>query len=96
MTPERWQHARQILHEALERDPQRRGAFLTEACAGDDALRSEVEALLAADREAGSFLEKPVALSDLPAARIHLSPGTRISSYEIRALIGAGGMGAVY
>ena len=43
MTPEQWQQARDILHEALEYDPGRRTAFLTEACSDNDALRSEVE-----------------------------------------------------
>ena len=96
MTPERWQQARQILHEALEHVPQRRGVFLAESCAGDAALRSEVEALLIAHEQADGFLEKPVVLSELPPARIHLSPGTRVGLYEVRALLGAGGMGEVY
>src|SRR5438270_9475217 len=37
-----------------------RAAYLDEACAGDPALRSEVEALLQSHQEAGSFLEQPV------------------------------------
>ena len=33
--------------DTLEKPPAERDAFLTEACAGDDALRQEVESLLA-------------------------------------------------
>ena len=96
MTPERWQQAKQILHEALEREPPLRRVFIAQSCAGDDGLHREVEALLDAHERAGGFLEKPVDLSGLPPGRIHLSPGTQIGLYEVRALIGAGGMGEVY
>jgi hypothetical protein len=39
-------------------DPTQRSAFLDTACAGDDALRQRVEALLKSHLEAGSFLGK--------------------------------------
>src|SRR5437868_878194 len=96
MTPERWQQTRQILHEALQREPERRAVFLADSCAGDDVLRREVEALLVAHQQAGSFLVNPVVLPELTPASIHLSPGTRVGLYEVRALLGAGGMGEVY
>ena len=59
MTPERWQRARQVLNEALEREPNERGRFLAEACSGDESLRQEVEALVMAHEQAGSFLGVP-------------------------------------
>jgi len=37
----------QILNSALELAPNERASFLHEACKGDDALRGEVERLLA-------------------------------------------------
>jgi len=40
--------------------PERRLAFLDEACAGDPALRVEVEQLLKAHDEAGNFLRSPL------------------------------------
>src|SRR5713226_3468419 len=50
---------RTIFLEALDKDdPNQRSAFLDSACAGDDALRQRVEALLKSDAEAGSFLGK--------------------------------------
>ena len=42
------QVAEQLFAELLELDPARRDARLAEACAGRDALRAEVEALLEA------------------------------------------------
>ncbi len=54
--------SKELFHAALERDPQDRDAFLVEACHGDAdgiLLRTEVERLLAAHDEAGSFIEVP-------------------------------------
>jgi eukaryotic-like serine/threonine-protein kinase len=46
MTPERWQRAEELFAKALERPPAERSAFLERECAGDDALRAELETLL--------------------------------------------------
>ena len=52
---------RSIFMEALAQEtPEQRSAYLEEACGGDRALRQRVEALLASDEQAGSFLGKPV------------------------------------
>src|SRR5262245_29793620 len=40
-------------------DPAKRTAFVTKACAGDEALRRQVEALLAAHERSGEFLDVP-------------------------------------
>jgi hypothetical protein len=59
MKLERWEEVGRLFSAALEREPARRGAFLAEACAGDDSLRAEVEDLLQhADRSA-SFMQDP-------------------------------------
>ena len=59
MTPERWQQIEQLYHAALESDANERAAFLAEACAGDNALRREVESLLLCDARAENFIEEP-------------------------------------
>src|SRR5260221_14727691 len=59
MTPDRWQKIEELYHSAREREESQRVAFLNEACAGDDALRREVESLLACEGEPEQFLEKP-------------------------------------
>jgi eukaryotic-like serine/threonine-protein kinase len=96
MTSERWQRARQILHEALEREPGERGRFLAEACSGDESLRQEVEALVMAHEQAGRFLEAPVVKGGGLHADVRLIAGTKLGLYEVGELIGAGGMGEVY
>jgi eukaryotic-like serine/threonine-protein kinase len=49
-----------IFSEALfKKDPAERQAYLHEACGQDAALRAQVEELLAAGDDAGSFLEHP-------------------------------------
>jgi eukaryotic-like serine/threonine-protein kinase len=46
---DRWRRLERIYHEAVERPVAKRGAFLDAACAGDEALRKELESLLAND-----------------------------------------------
>src|SRR5438876_421603 len=100
MKPERWQQLDALFHSALEREPEERATFLDEACAGDDALRKQVEALLTAHEEAGSFIESPALelegrslakdQGDLPAGSM---VGKKIGHYRVIALLGSGGMG---
>ena len=47
MNPERWRQIEQVLDGALELGASERRSFLDQACAGDNELRQEVEALLA-------------------------------------------------
>ena len=58
MTSERWQQVKRILEETLEHDSEARAAYLTSACAGDDALRRDVESFLAPEPGDG-FLDHP-------------------------------------
>src|SRR5262245_5405202 len=59
MTTERWQCVERLYHTALERDTDERAAFLADACAGDEALRCEIESLLRCDARAENFIEAP-------------------------------------
>src|SRR5437879_4431059 len=47
MTTERWRKIEHIFQAAADLGPTERSAFLTKACEGDQALRSEVDLLLA-------------------------------------------------
>ena len=91
----RWEAVERIYHQAIERPLAERSAFLESACAGDHALRRELESLLA--NEGPSFLEKSAL--GVAARDMHLTAswiGRRIGGYEVLALLGAGGMGEVY
>jgi predicted ATPase len=101
MKPERREQIHNLLQSALARVPQERSAFLAQACADDELLRSEVESLIAAHEDASNFLEPPVSeiAADLPVkgqARRPIEAGTVIGRYEVAGLLGAGGMGEVY
>lgn len=48
-----------VFTEAIKVPREQREAFLDKACAGNDALRRKVEALLGAHDRMGNFLEDP-------------------------------------
>ncbi len=59
MEPDRWEQIERFYHAALEREADAREAFLDEACADDENLRSEVAGLLASDNPSDSFIQSP-------------------------------------
>jgi eukaryotic-like serine/threonine-protein kinase len=83
-----------ITMAALERPAGDRPAFLDDACLGDQALRREVESLLAYGDAADAFLQR-TALEE-SARTCAVEDGVEIAGYEILELLGAGGMGEVY
>ena len=97
MTPDRWQQLKQIFQSALERNPAERSAFLSQACAEDPALRSEVESLLSSHDEAGESIEAMAAEAATEMlAGDRAIVGKQIAHYKVLNRIGRGGMGEVF
>src|SRR5438034_5868808 len=101
----------QVFAAALEiTDPAARLAYLHQACDGDEELCQEVESLLAAHQQAGTFLEEPSpgapfvgALSGAHEAQPAEAgtpnleePGDRIGRFKLLEQIGEGGFGTVW
>src|SRR5438876_5642075 len=87
-----------LFQQAVDLDPERRGAFLDEQCGGDPALRVAVEELLDFDAKAHSapdFLHSPAVDLRVGLPTPSAVPAS-IGRYRIIRLLGQGGMGAVY
>src|SRR5579883_1503620 len=100
MTSERWLKVNELFYAAIESDAARRSALLEEACAGDEALRREVESLVASHERAAGFLREPAfeagarLLANEEGADSFI--GKRVGAFTVTREIGRGGMGAVY
>jgi serine/threonine-protein kinase len=99
MTPERFRQIGRLFAAALEHEEGQRGTFLEQACAGDSALRQEVEALLASHEQERSK-SAVTALDSMGGQTLVRSPdpflGRIFSHFRLDEVLGAGGMGVLY
>src|SRR2546423_12312476 len=68
MSPERWQRIEEVFQMALDLPQAERRGFIVGVCAGDEALREHVEALVAQHEAAGDFIEAPAIVDYNPSA----------------------------
>ena len=118
----RWRQVEKLYHAATELEEDQRKAFLDRECAGDQALRVELESLIAYSQQTGRIIDKPALDAAVGAIaeelraqdgnKIHertgartaphrmvettLAPETKLGDYEVKSLLGSGGMGQVY
>ena len=98
-TARHWRRVQEVVGAALDRDPERRVAFLDEACAADPALRREVESLLAAYDRSGPLDELVADIAPLAARLRGPDPATLprlVGRYRVLERVAGGGMGVVY
>src|SRR5262249_2301057 len=88
--PGDWPRIKQIVADALEREPAERRAFVELACADSEEVRAEVESLLAAHGDAPSANLWGTTL-DNSAIQPH-----QIGPYLLIQVLGTGGMGQVW
>ncbi len=99
MSSERWQEIETLFHLASGLPEAERGALLDHRCGDDDAMRREVESLLAADAQVFNQLERTVeGVFSLAAAEAGDEPleRQRIGPYRVLRELGRGGLSTVF
>ncbi|MBC8164378.1 MAG: serine/threonine protein kinase, partial [Bryobacteraceae bacterium] len=112
MKAERWQRVKELLNEALDREPAHRSAFLNEHCVGDPDLRNEIDSLLSSFDDADDFMEDAPPVTAAPkitpssggaaparaleSTGMRIGPVMHIGQWRVLEEIGRGGMGTVY
>src|ERR1700682_5966963 len=96
---ERWARIKELFVAAADLAPHERATLLNKECAGDDALRREVESLLDSDSQTDGFIEQPS--FEMPRDLFPEPPdeslvGHQFGAYQVIREIGRGGLGAVY
>jgi len=107
MSTDRARRIEELFHNAVQRKPADRAAYLDKACAGDAALLAELIPLVEAHQNSTDFLEKPLPQtldrafteeqkSGLIRAEEEALIGHRIGPWKLVRRIASGGMGTVY
>ena len=86
----------EVFSAALDLNHADRATFLDRKCKGNPDLRREVQELLDADANAGSFLQHPAFLTQTTDYSADDLAGTVIGPYRLLDVIGEGGMGEVW
>jgi tetratricopeptide (TPR) repeat protein len=93
MDPQRYQHIKSVLLEAMEQPAGARDRWLAQRCGDDAELRREVEELLAGEDQQSFMEHSPLPLS---LDQETDASGSRLGRIQLQRLLARGGMGDVY
>jgi hypothetical protein len=93
MSQPTWDKVKALFHEAVALPADERAALLDRACAGNDRLRTEVEALLESHEELKAARPETVTRG---VAGPTEGAGSVVGRYKLLQRIGEGGFGSVY
>jgi serine/threonine-protein kinase len=101
MTPERWARVKTLYDTARSLPEHRRASFLTDACQDDDELLRDVQRLLDQPVDTAGFVNLVGGSASDHAAQAGSEAGVpltgrRIGTFDVKSLLGRGGMGEVY
>ena len=83
----------ELFSQAIALEGDARSAFVGGLRSTRPALAARLEELLAADRDAGAFLERPLTTPGVSAA---LAPGDVIEGFRVEAALASGANGSIY